>query len=55
MTDSIIPFQLIVLAQLLISLSFPLMIVPARTKYSGIPLIRFQLPFLLPLDTMLVH
>ena len=32
MNDSIIPFQLIVLAQFLISLTFPLMIVPTHTK-----------------------
>ena len=52
---SIIPFQLILLPQLWISLPFPLMIVPVPKNDPGIPLIRFQLPFLLPLETMLVH
>ena len=55
MTDSIILFQLIVVAQICISLTLPLLIVPTQTKDPGIPLIRSQMLFLLPLDTLLVH
>ena len=50
MTASITPFQLILEPRLWFSLPFPLMIVPTQTKEPGTPLIRFQLPFLLPLE-----
>ena len=55
MTDSKIPFQLIVVAHIWIFLTFLLMIVPAQTNDPGIPLIRFQLPFMLPFDNQLGH
>ena len=54
MTDSIIPFHFMVTSQLWISLPFPLMIFPAQTKDTGIPIIRYQPTFLLPMDTLLL-
>ena len=55
MTDSMIHFQLIVVAQIWISLAFPLLIVPDETRYPSIPFIRSDLTFMLHMDTMLVH
>ena len=55
MTASITPFQLILVPPFLISLSFPLVIVPTQTKEPIIPLIRFQLSFMLPPETLLVR
>ena len=53
MTASVIPFQLILVPHIWISLPLPLIIFPAQ-KNQGIPLIRFQIPFMLPLETLLV-
>ena len=49
MTASKIHFRLILVAQIWIYLPCPLMILPDQTKEPYIPLICFQLPFMLPL------
>ena len=54
MTASIIHLQLIVLAQLWIYLPSPLMIDPPRIREPNMPQICSQLPFMLPLKTLLV-
>ena len=54
-TDSMIPFQMIVVAQLWIHLPLPLLIDPTRIKYPTIPLICLHLPFMLPLKNILVN
>ena len=46
---------MIVVVHIWISLTFKLMIVPAQSKVPGITLIRFHMPFLLPMETMLLH
>ena len=53
-TASLIIFLFMVLSHTLISLPFLLMIVPAQIKFPGTTLIRFQLTFLLTLETLLV-
>ena len=53
MTAPIITFWLILVPHLLIYLPFPMMIVPTQTEYPGIPLIRFQITFILPLENIL--
>ena len=54
MTAWIITFQMIVVSQILIYLTLPLIIEPARIKYPVIPLLCLQLPYMLPLKTLLV-
>ena len=49
MTTYIIPFQIIVVANILIYLPLPLKIYPTHIKEHGISQICFQLPYLLPL------
>ena len=55
MTDSIIPLQLILVAQVWIYLPLPLMIYPAHIKEPVIHQICSQLPYLLTLKIMLVR
>ena len=54
MIASIIPSKLIVVSQIWISLTFELMIIPVWTKLPGIPLIHFQMPFVLLTETLLL-
>ena len=54
MNASIIPLHMVLLAHICIYLSSPLMIDPTRIKEPDIPHICSQLPFLLPLKTLLV-
>ena len=54
MTDSIIPFRLNLVSHIWTSLPFPLMTVPTLTQEPGIPLIRFEITFMLPMENLLV-